>query len=120
MSSELPIHSSDIHSPAIHWPAILQFAGEAELAYLGDKTQLQAHLDQSGYSHPQDRLIDSNGAIFELIGASTRPTHQHVNLAELLEIIRAHAAQQRQCCIAKLAAPTIAEAIRLVESLDSQ
>jgi hypothetical protein len=39
-------------------------------------------------------------------------------LLEILGLIKAHAAQKGSCCAAKLYAPTIREAFKIVESLD--
>ena len=106
----------------IHWPAIIQYAGQAELAYVPD----QAAWENNAYLHPHawqatDRLIDSQGAIHAFIPAGKiaelQSTGNAMSRDELLHLVRTHAAQAGLCCIAKLSAPTIAEAIKLVGSL---
>jgi hypothetical protein len=41
-----------------------------------------------------------------------------MELQEILGLIKAHAAQKGSCCVAKLYAPTIVDAFKMVESLD--
>ena len=103
----------------IHWPAIIQYAGQAELGYVPDQRtwESDSHLQMHAWQ-PTDRLIDSRGVVHALWqGMLPQPTAHSVALDELLHIIRAHAAQAGLCCTAKLSAPSIAEAVRLVGTL---
>ena len=103
----------------IHWPAIIQYAGQAELGYVPDHRGWESdpHLQMHAWQ-PTDRLIDSRGIVHalrqEILPEKT--THS-IALDELLHIVRAHAAQAGLCCTAKLSAPSIAEAVRLVGTL---
>ena len=103
----------------IHWPAIIQYASHAELGYVPDQRAWESdpHLQTQAWQ-PTDRLIDSRGVVHALRpGVLPQPTAHIVALDELLHIVRAHAAQAGLCCTAKLSAPSIAEAVRLVGTL---
>ncbi|CAG0949851.1 hypothetical protein MTYP_00128 [Methylophilaceae bacterium] len=109
----------------IHWPAVIHFTGHAELAYVGSQAQWDAdgHLHASGY-RPADRLIDSSGRIWSLGRGHPHAIPQFsgetASLDTLIALVRAHAAQSGECCVAKLSAASVAEAIRMVKSLDAQ
>lgn len=103
----------------IHWPAILCFHGDADLVYVPDQAawETDPHLQGQPY-HPEDRLIDSSGNSFvlERNGAKLilQPASITISLDEVLELVRRHAAQDGACCVAKLSAASIAEAIAMV------
>lgn len=107
---------------AIHWPAFIQLAGQAELVFVADEIawKSEPHLHVYAYQ-TTDRLVDSRGEVYALErdGPITlpKPIGQKLTLDELLHLVRAHAAQAGLCCIAKLSAPSIAEAVRLVGTL---
>ena len=102
----------------IHWPAIIQYAGQAELAYVPDLAAWQKETHGQGVLRAGDRLADSLGAVYEADGGGLpQPTGQTLTLDVVLELVRAHAATQGLCCTAKLAAPSIADAIRLIATL---
>lgn len=106
----------------IYWPAIIQYAGQAELAYMPDRAAWDGNLHLLTHAwQAADRLVDSYGAIHALMKAGNitelQPTGKTMKLDELLYLVRAHAAQAGLCCIAKLSAPSIAEAVRLVGTL---
>jgi hypothetical protein len=108
----------------IDWPAIIKHSDDAELVYVRDGAEWDRDDDLHHFEyHESDVLIDSSGNTFSLT------THQQdrvtpefrgesIPLTELLGLIKAHAAQKGSCCVAKLYAPTIAEAFRIVESLN--
>jgi hypothetical protein len=108
----------------INWPAIIQHAGDAELVYVGDQAQWETNseLQQTTY-HESDVLIDSQGHTFsfatrnnQLIQPQARS--ETLSLNEILGLVKAHAAQKGSCCVAKLYAPTIKDALAMVASLD--
>jgi protein structure with unknown function len=105
----------------IHWPAILHMHQQAELIYLADQAQSQSYIESQRFiAHAQDRLIDSAGQLYSLSAANGwNATAQQLSLAELLNLIREHAAALDICCVAKLAAPTIPQALALVASLQN-
>jgi hypothetical protein len=102
---------SEIRS-LILWPAIIHHAGQAELIYIKDELQWLAHVQAPQHFHAQDRLIDSTGHIYSLANGNPKLTDRVVNLDELLNLIRAHAAEAGQCCVAKFSAASIPQAIR--------
>ena len=114
----------------ITWPAILHYLGQAELAYIPSRqaweNEQKSHTLQF---QTMGRLIDSTGRIFSLRDIANAqvetPASFHarpipaefVTLQEVIELLRAHAAQSASCCIAKISAPSIAAAIRLVDTI---
>jgi hypothetical protein len=108
----------------VNWPAIIKHSGDAELIYVSDETEWNndAELHGAGYDET-DYLIDSSGKIFTLTNRDNKhvnpePNGNAIALHELLGLIKAHAAQTGSCCVAKLYAPTIVEAFKIVESLN--
>lgn len=103
----------------IHWPAILCFNGDADLVYIPDQAAWEGAPHLQGQSfHPEDRLIDSSGNSFILARIDGKvipqPTRITIGLDEVLDLVRRHAAQDGACCVAKLSAASIAEAIAMV------
>ena len=106
----------------VEWPAIVLHADDAELYYLCD-----AHA-WNGYAHTygndveeDDRLIDVTGAVFSLQqsddgGLSLTATETYYDLNTILGLVKAHAAHAGSCCVAKLYAPSIAEAFKIVKA----
>ncbi|GAA3532557.1 DUF4144 family protein [Zobellella aerophila] len=107
----------------VAWPAIIKYSGEDELSYIGSQSEWE--LDAELYAaslEAGDSLIDGQGQIYALVKNDQqrvvpRPSGQSATLAELVTLLRGHAAQSGVCCVAKLNARTIAEAIALVESI---
>ena len=103
----------------ITWPAILVHADDPELDYLASSEVLENHLFDLDES---DRLIDSNGIVFSVSSgnmgeALLHNTGEIRSLDQVLGLVKAHAAQAEYCCVAKLWAPTIADAYSIVSSL---
>ena len=110
----------------IHWPAIIKHADDPELTYIGDASawERDPELQQFVYEDA-DLLIDSRGRLYSL-------THRELDLAvpkaigevmpleTVLGLVKAHASQAGSCCVAKLYAPTIAEAFDMLRSLESK
>jgi hypothetical protein len=107
-------------STSITWPAMLRLTGEAELAYLHDPADWERHVHGSNYL-ATDVLIDASGAIYTLergTDGNLRPqaTEKSATLDEIVDAVRAHAAQMGSCCVAKFSATSIPEAIAAVRS----
>jgi hypothetical protein len=108
----------------VNWPAIIKHSGDAELIYIRDETEWNNDADLHSVKYDEtDYLIDSSGKLFTLTNIKNKhvhpePTGNSIALLELLGLIKAHAAQQGSCCVAKLYAPTIIEAFKIVESLN--
>lgn len=106
------------------WPAIIKHSDDAELIYVTDQSEWDQDDDLHHFEyHESDYLVDSAGKIFSLTMRENervrpQPRGKSMPLAEILGLIKAHAAQKGSCCVAKLYAPTIGEAFRIVESLN--
>lgn len=104
------------------WPAIFRSSGDRELVYIESRHQLRQLVGQlPGLGDGEDQLIDSVGwtfsvaereGDFEIQSSGYRQT-----LEQILELVRDHAAQEGACCVAKLYAPSIPEAIAIVASM---
>ena len=110
----------------IVWPGIVRMAGDAELTYVADQRDWDA---AGGRHHPlyaeDDYLLDANGHVYRLaaiVDGQVIPeaTGATLALVEVLGLVKAHAAQSGSCCVAKLYAPSIRQAIELVKSIDEQ
>jgi hypothetical protein len=108
----------------VNWPAIIKHSDDAELVYVSDQAAWNSDPELHGFEYDEtDYLIDASGKIFTLANreneyVNPEPNGNAMALPEILGLIKAHAAQKGSCCVAKLYAPTIREAFKLVESLD--
>lgn len=108
----------------INWPCIIKHADDAELIYVSDQTEWDNDADLHYFEYDEsDYLIDSSGEIYSL--TKRHITHvvpessgKSMALKDILGLVKAHAAQKGSCCVAKLYAPTITEAFKIVESLN--
>ena len=106
----------------IHWPSILQYENDPELEYLENEAawhQLISSLDN--VFEKEDRLIDSEGQVYSCKELSRTPAKkpepmEKITLETLLGLIKAHLADTGSCCVAKTYAPTIRDAIRILET----
>ena len=106
----------------INWPAFIKYAEDDELAYIaGEEQWLQdTALHDFDYT-PDDCLIDSDGQVFSLQFFSEgkvmpQATGDVKSLEFVLGLIKAHAAEKGSCCVAKLYAPSYAEALVILQS----
>jgi hypothetical protein len=108
----------------LNWPGIIKHSGDAELTYVSGQTEWDNDADLHYFEFDEaDYLIDSTGNLFNLIIREDKyvkpePSGKSMTLDEILALIKAHAAQKGSCCVAKLYAPTIAEAFKIVASLE--
>jgi len=108
----------------VNWPGIIKLSDDAELIYVSNQTDWNNDEDIHYFEYDEaDCLIDSSGNIFSLTTRENKfvkpePRGESMALPEILGLIKAHAAQKGSCCVAKLYAPTIAEAFKIVESLN--
>lgn len=108
---------------SIAWPAIIHYAGQDELAFVGDQVDWDKDPTRHRFQYRDtDRLIDADGRIYNLRHANGTalpvPTGRHASLHEVVDLVRTHAARTGTCCISKYFAPTIREAILAVASFD--
>ena len=106
----------------IYWPAIIQYDNDPELEYLENAAAWNQVTASSGNPFEQnDRLIDSEGQVF-LCSHLSHSNHENLKPAEnmpletLLGLIKAHLADSGSCCVAKAYAPTIRDAIKMIEN----
>ena len=108
----------------LNWPGIIKHAGDSELTYISDQVEWINDADHHHFEFDEsDYLIDSTGKIFNLSVREDgyvrpEPSGRSMALEEILDLIKAHAAQKGSCCIAKIYAPTIDEAFKIVASLE--
>jgi len=106
----------------INWPAVIRHGEDPELTYIPDQA---AWLEFSSHENAgeDDAVIDSTGHQYRIMngGSDCRlQTPETIMLNELLGLVKAHAAARGSCCVAKLYAPTIQEAMKIVASLEDQ
>ena len=108
----------------MNWPGIIKYSDDAELIYVSDQTEWDNDADLHYFEYDEsDYLIDLSGNIFSLTMRENKyvkpePCGESMPLQDILGLIKAHAALKGTCCVAKLYAPTIAEAFKIVESLN--
>jgi len=108
----------------VNWPAFIKHSNDAELIYVSDQTEWDNDTDLHYFEYDvSDYLLDSSGEIYSLTTrvdkyVKPQPRGQSSTLHDILGLIKAHAAQKGSCCAAKLYAPTISEAFKIVESLN--
>jgi hypothetical protein len=106
------------------WPAIVKHSNDAELTYVSCQSEWDNDFDLHGQDFDEsDCIIDSTGKVFSLVKADNacvmpESSGKSMSLVEILGLIKAHAAQKGSCCVAKLYAPTIDDAFRIVASLE--
>lgn len=104
--------------PFVQWPAIIKLHADDELIFVADAAQLISD-DALKHMHvqEQDRLIDSNGAVYRISKAPTI-TLVKKDLVQSLDdvegLLRLHLSNNGTCCVAKFYAPSIREAIMSV------
>ena len=103
------------------WPAFIKLLGDDELIFLANESSfLEKASLYSKHLQPQDFLADSTGHIYHFLKDEHHKTHlkkteQTLSLEAILQLVRLHAAQDGACCVSKLSANTIDEAISLLE-----
>ena len=112
----------NITDDKIHWPAIIRHGEDPELSYIADQS---AWLEFTSHENAgeDDAVIDSTGHQYSIVGHGSEirlETSATITLNELLGLVKAHAAAKGSCCVAKLYAPTIDEAMKIVASLEDQ
>ena len=110
----------------ICWPAIIKFPDDPELSYVSDQSQWDSDVDLHAARYDEaDCLIDAKGDVYRLTTAITGCVSPQrdgtvMSLEDILGLIKAHAAQNGSCCVAKLYAPTIQDAFRMLAALNEE
>ena len=108
----------------LNWPGVIKHADAAELVYVRDQAAWESDADLHAFEYEaSDLLIDASGRLFTLTEKSNgsvqpKPNGETMELRDILGLVKAHAAQKGSCCVAKLYAPSIAEAFKIVASLE--
>ncbi len=106
------------------WPVIIKHVDDAELVYIHDMSEWHNDEDLHAFTYDEsDYMLDSCGDIYTLTTRSNnivmpQATGCKMPLQEVLGLIKAHAAHKGSCCVAKLYAPSVNEAFKIVESLN--
>jgi hypothetical protein len=106
----------------INWPAFLKYDNDDELLYLPDQSSWQQESAQIAFD-PQssDRLVDVTGQVFALRlkdnSVELQSLGENMSLEDVLGLIKAHEAQKGSCCVAKLYAPTLTDAFRMLAAI---
>ena len=101
-----------MHTESLNWPCIIKHANDPELTYL-DNAQDLAHLEPD----ESDILIDASGSVYRPDDTTwiASTDCEVMDLTDVLGLVKAHAAQSGSCCVAKLYAPSITEAFKIVK-----
>ena len=107
----------------ILWPAVIKFEGDDELCYIDSERTWIQDAESLLYNHRgNDRLIDSMGCIYKL--ERRQDDHieavnsgQQISLSDFIKHVRIHASCAHRCCIEKINFRSIAEGIRLIDSM---
>ena len=108
----------------LDWPAVICSAGHDELLYLSSREDWCAHVDEPGPGDfMNDVLIDGEGRCYALgYDAQNRLSilacKGREKLGVMIERLQRYAAMNGVCCVTKIAAPDIRQAIELVRSID--
>lgn len=108
----------------VNWPAVIRIYGDAELIHVADQAEWEHNPDLHSADYSEaDYLVDSAGDVYCLTtktGKQVKPecSGEVRTLVEMLGLVKAHAAQSGSCCVAKLYAPSIREAIEIVASVN--
>ncbi len=107
----------------IEWPAILKCQNDDELLFLPTEDAWLVHLNATP-ARSGDRLIDSRGICHVVEDAQATDAHidaqfpVQLSLDEVLQLVRQHASVCGHCCVSKMGAPGIAQAVALVKEID--
>lgn len=102
-------------------PAFIQFHGDDELYFVRSHSALREDTPlRLAQFHPEDRLVDANGNLYTVQRGHDSHldfarTAECLSLETVLQLVRRHAAQDGACCVAKLSAGSIAEAIAMLD-----
>lgn len=104
----------------IAWPAMLHYAGQDELAYLADEAGWQAHAVNALHLHRDDRVIDSAGHCYRPVPHQDHielmATGERLDVPAAVTLLQRHEAQAGHCCVAKLAAASVADCIAALQA----
>lgn len=106
------------------WPVIIKHDNDMELVYVNDQSEWNSDIDLHLHLYDEsDYLIDVSGACFSLTrrinkSVTPEPNGNSRSLDEILGLVKGHAAQSGSCCVAKLYAPSIRDAFKIVKAIN--
>ena len=102
------------------WPVLIHYTNDPELDLVISPAEWlnREEIKQMKFQ-PDDKIIDSNGWIFELPTNKSEQsvlnyTGTQMKLEDLLGLIKAHMSESGACCVAKLYAPDYLEAFKII------
>jgi len=110
----------------ISWPGVLKHADDPELDFFEDQEAFEKSVTGNiPMLDDKDCLIDSLGQVYDLRYSASgttelQDTGERRTLEQVLGLVKAHAAQAEHCCVAKLWAPTIRDAITIVRAVSEE
>jgi hypothetical protein len=110
----------------VKWPGIIKYLCDVELTYVNDQSEWDNDADLHSLNYDEsDYLIDSTGNLYTLTNRNNGYVKPEENgsamsLGEILELIKAYAAQIGECCVSKMYAPSINDAFKIVASLNDK
>lgn len=108
----------------VNWPGIIKHSHDAELIFVRDQSGWETDADIHAFEYDRsDCLIDATGNIYTLTCRNNKQVIPQASgdsmpLEKILGLVKAHAAQQNACCVAKIYAPTIQDAFKIIEALN--
>jgi len=104
----------------IQWPAAIHYDNDAEMQLVENVARWQqiSNSRQDTFE-VEDYLVDSHGQVFffSLDSAGNtllNCTDKKLSLEKVLGLVKAHLADQGSCCVAKLYAPSIRDALQML------
>lgn len=110
----------------VPWPALIKYVGDDELTFVSSSEDLNNHPDLLDVQfNPCDVLIDTAGKVYRLRKGLSRieipqQSVEILSLDSIVDLVRRHASSRGECCISKIAAPNISEAVALVKQMESR
>ncbi len=123
----------------IVWPALIRVAADGELLAVASakpvadaqwRTDVGLNIGATtnadmACASPSVELVDADGDVFTVHLSDTgsieyRSACRRYQLSEVVQLVQQHAALQGHCCIAKIAAGSIQQAIQLIEHLNHE
>jgi len=107
----------------INWPAVIKYHGDNELTYVGSESAWNRDADLPVFDYEiSDSLIDSDGCVYALDNKDSGVVcpvlaNDNISVNEFIKLVKLHASAQGECCIEKIMFKSIAEGMKIVESL---
>jgi len=119
----------------VHWPVLVRIGDDAELLTVGSAAQFAdpqwrdtaglRPITVEGGLNTGLEIIDSSGRVFNTAAKDSDTIEWHAtkriySVEEVVRLVRCHAALQGHCCVAKIGARSIQDAVQMVEHLSDE